>query len=82
MYGIFMGGGDLANDYTLKFSMPYKFTAQLRNPKQLSASRARLMTRRNDVTAISFKGNLEISTPTTTEYNKEEFVIALKKHFF
>ena len=79
IYGIFMGGGDLADDYTLKSSMPYKFTTQLRNPKQSSTSEARLMTQRNDVTAISFKGNLEISTPTTTEYNKEEFVTALKE---
>ena len=78
--GILMGGSDLADDYTLKFSMPYTFTTQLRNPKQSSASKARLMTTRNDVTAISFKGNLDISTSTTTEYDKEEFVTALKEH--
>ena len=37
------------------------------------------MNRQSDVTAISFKGNLEISTPTATEYDKEEFVMALKE---
>ena len=79
MYGIFVGGSDLANDHTLKSSMPYKFTTQLRNPKQSSSSEARLMTWRNDVTEILFKENLEISTPTITEYNKEEFVTALKE---
>ena len=79
IYGIFMGGSDLADDYTLKSSMPYKFMTQLRNPKQSSVPEARLMTRRNDVTAISFKGNLEISTPAITEYDKEEFVTVLKE---
>ena len=37
------------------------------------------MNRQSDVLAISFKGNLEISTPTATEYNKEEFGMALKE---
>ena len=55
IYGIFMCGRDLADDYTLKSSMPYKFTTQLRNPKQSSASEARLMTRCNDVKTIPFK---------------------------
>ena len=29
--------------------------------------------------AISFKENLEISQPTVTEYDKEEFILALKE---
>ena len=79
IYGIFMGGSDLTNNYTLKSDTPYKYTTQLRNSKQSSVSEQRLMSRRSDVTAISFKGNLEISTPTATEYDKEEFVMALKE---
>ena len=66
IYGMLMGGSDLADDYTLKSSMPYKFTTQPHNPKQSSASEARLITRCNDVTAVLFKGNSEISTPSTT----------------
>ena len=46
--------------------MQYKFTTQLRNPKQSSAPEVRLMIQGNDVMAISLEGNLEISTPTTT----------------
>jgi len=70
IYGIFMGGSDLTNNYTLKSDTPYKYTTQLRNSKQSSVSEQRFMSRRSDVTAISFKGNLEISTPTATEYDK------------
>ena len=74
-----MGGSDLNDDYTLKTKLPYKFTTQLRNSKQSSSSEHMLMKRRSDATAITFKGNLEVSGTCITEYDKESYLTALKE---
>ncbi len=37
------------------------------------------MSKQNKAKAISSKDKLEISQPTSTEYNKEEFITALKE---
>ena len=79
IYGLFMGGSELNDDYTLKTNTPYKFTTQLRNSKQSSSSEQMLMKRRSDATAITFKGNLEVSETCITEYDKENFITALKE---
>ena len=79
IYGLFMGGSDLNDDYTLKTKLPYKFTTQLRNSKQSSSSEHMLMKRRSDATAITFKGNLEVSDTCITEYDKESYLTALKE---
>ena len=38
------------------------------------------MNYQSDSSSITFKGNLEISLPTVTEKNKEEFITTLKEH--
>ena len=74
-----MGGSDLNDDYTLKTKLPYKFTTQLRNSKQSSSSEHMLMKRRSDATAITFKGNLEVSDTCITKYDKESYLTAHKE---
>ena len=74
-----MGGSELNDNYTLKTNTPYKFTTQLRNSKQSSSSEQMLIKRHSDATAIIFKGNLEVSETCITEYDKENFITALKE---
>lgn len=80
MYGTYMGGSALDDDYELMNVRSYKYTTQLRNPKQLASSERSLMTARNDGTSIKFNGKLELSgtTTETAELDKEQFVAALK----
>ena len=78
IYGPYMGGSKLTDDYTLKSKSPYTFMRQIRNPKQSSYSEQTLMKRRSHATSITFKGNLEINVPCITEYNKEYFLQRLR----
>lgn len=79
IFGLFMGGSDLDDDYKLKSQAPYKLTTQLRNPKQSGSSEQSLMDARTDATKLKFHGKLETSADCTTEYDKEEFLTALRE---
>ena len=59
IYGLFMGGSELIDDYTLKSTTPYKLTTQLRNLKQSSSSEHILISARQNASSVSFQGNLE-----------------------
>eukprot|EP00979_Chaetoceros_neogracilis_P007259 scaffold1521_cov271-Chaetoceros_neogracile.AAC.67 len=69
----------VASDYTLVSTIPYKLTTQLRNAKQSSQSEHSLMDARTDSFKIKFHGKLETTPDCTTEYDKEEFLTALKE---
>ena len=71
IYGLYMGGSKLTDDYTLKSKPSYKFTTQLRNPKKSSYFEQTLMKHRSNATSITFKGNSEINVPCITEYDKK-----------
>ena len=79
IYGLFMGGSDLTNHYTLKSSTPYRLTTQLRNPKQSSSSERILISARQNTSSITFKGNLDTSANCTNEHDKEGFITALEE---
>jgi len=46
IYGLFMGGSELTDDYTLKSATPYTLTTQLRKSKQSSSSERILISAR------------------------------------
>ena len=79
-YGLFLGGSALDDKYQLINARPYKYTTQLRNPKQLASIEKTLMTARNDASSIKFNGKLELTggTTETAELDKEQFIAALK----
>ena len=79
IYGLFMGGSELTNNYTLKSTTPYKLTTQLRNPKQSSSSERILVSARQRAISVTFKGNLETPSNCTNEYDKEGFITALEE---
>ena len=77
--GLFMGGSELTNDYTLKSTTPYKLTTQLRNSKQSSSSERILISARQNDSLVSFKGNLENPSNCTNEYDTDGLVSALEE---
>ena len=79
IYGIFMGGSKLTDDYTLKSTTPYELTTQLQNSKQSSSSERILISARQNASSVTFKGNLETPSNCTNEYDKDEFVTALEE---
>ena len=79
IYGLYMGGSKLTDDYTLKSKSPYTCTMQIRNPKQPSYSEQTLIKRCSDTTSIKFNGSIEINISCITEYNKEEFITKLNE---
>ena len=56
-YGLFLGGSALDDKYQLINARPYKYTTQLRNPKQLASIEKTLMTARNDASSIKLMEN-------------------------
>ena len=78
IYGVFMGGSELTNNYTLKSSIPYELITQLRNPKKSSTFERILISVRQSTTSVTFKGNINTSSNCTNEYNKEGFITALE----
>ena len=64
IYGIFLGGRDLNDDYTPKFRTLYKFTTQLHINEQYNTFKGRITTRRNDTASIESKGTLKIHALT------------------
>ena len=79
IYGLFMGGSEVNDNYTLNTSTPYKFMTQIRNPKQSSLPKQMLMNCCSNIGTVTFKGNLEVSNDCITKYDKETFLIALKE---
>ena len=79
IYGLFMGGSDLTNNYSLKSKTPYRLTTQLRNPKHSSSSERILISARQNASSITFKGNLDTPVNCTNEYDKEGFITALEE---
>ena len=73
------GGSELANDYTLKLTTPYKLTTQLRNLKQSRSSERILVSARKSASSVTFKGNLETPSNCTNKYDKEGFIMTLEE---
>ena len=80
IYGIFLGGNELDNDYKLLGSRHYKFTGQRRGPKVVNSIEQTLHSLSNSKDSEKFTGKLE-TTPSanTNEIDKERFIKLLRK---
>ena len=78
IYGVYLGGSGLINDYRLAKVNSYKFTSQLRNIKQAGVSERILTNSREDSSLRKFNGKLEVPNTTSYEMDKEEFIESLK----
>ena len=76
--GLYQGGSKLSRKYELSGKANYKFTAQLRDQKILSANERSLQEKKNDSSVVKFNGSLDIKH-SSTELNKEEFQMAVKE---
>ena len=59
IYGIFVGGSDLDDNYRLTGTRHYKFTAQRRGPKVINSIEQALLSTIASKDADKFDGNLE-----------------------
>ena len=66
-HGIYMGGCGLNDRYELVRDKPYKFTAQLRNVKQMATNEQRLIDARVDSKITKVDGNLEVTKAESNE---------------
>ena len=79
IYGVYLGGSGLKDDYSLLKVNSYKFTSQLRNVKQAGISERTLMNSREDSSLRKFNGKLEVPNAATSfDMDKEEFNESLK----
>ena len=81
IFGLFVGGSDINDEYDLKIKSPYKQTNQLYTPKQSSSSERALMNARFDPSKFKFHGKLETPADCAVGNDKEEFLQAVKEQF-
>ena len=79
IYGIYLGGSGLTDDYNLTTPNSFHHVSQVLNHKQSNTNESTLILAIEDSTKPKFTGNLEISTSTAIEYDKESFIRALKE---
>ena len=78
IYGVYLGGSSLNDDYSLINVNSYRVTSQLRSIKQTGISEKNLINSREDSSLLKFNGKLEVSTSTTSsKMDKEEFIESL-----
>lgn len=83
LYGIYLGGSELTDDYELDGTHTYKYTAQRCHPKAIGSLEQALTDARDSTTTNSkFNGKLEVdktgSTRSEPEVDKAEFIKLLK----
>ena len=77
IFGIYVGGAPLDNQYELSHTDTYASTSQLRNEKQLSVAETSLHNQRNNTTTLKFNGNMDVkesNTASLTEMNLDMFL--------
>ena len=57
---------------------PYKLTTKHHTPKQYSSPKRALMYVRSDLSMLKYHGKLEKPVDCVTDYDKEEFIQAVK----
>lgn len=78
IYGLFIGGSELTNDYTIKSTTPYKLTTKFQNWKQSSSFKRIISSARQNASLVTSKRNLETSPNCSNEYNKDGFITTLE----
>ena len=80
MYGIFIGGSQLGNDYKLlPLRSFYRFSTQRRHEKTIASIEQKLRDARESITSVKFNGQLEATAGLSTEIGKEKFINLLRK---
>ena len=80
IYGIFLGGGELDDEYKLTGSCHYKFTGQRRGAKVVNSIEQSLLTAIESTDADKFNGNLEkTNSSPDNEIDKEAFIKLLRQ---
>ena len=76
--GYYIGGCSINDNYKLSHPNPFKYTSQLRNVKQLSSNKIKLIDNRSSISTMKFDGNLELTKSSPlTEMNKDQFFEAV-----
>ena len=79
IYGIYLGGAPLDVTYNLTAAHPFHHMSQERSPKQSNTNGSTLISAMEDNTKPKFTGNLDLTTSSATEYDKDSFIRAVKE---
>lgn len=82
IYGIYLGGSALDDSYHLTAEANltnFRHISQVRSPKQSNTNESALIALMDDETKTKFKGNLDLTVTTSTEYDKDGFLHAVKE---
>ena len=79
IYGIYLGGSALDDAYKLTSDNTFHHVSQVRSVKQANSNETTLISNMEDNTKIKFNGNLELTTCSLTEFDKDGFLRAVKE---
>ena len=79
LYGLYIGGSGLDQDYQPKDRNSYSYASQRRNVKTISSIERDLVTARDSTTNLKFDGRLEPVVTSTTEVGKVRFLTLLER---
>jgi hypothetical protein len=79
MYGVYIGGCPLGDDYLPKKTLSYHFSSQRRHVKTISTIESNLIKARDSTITLKFNGQLEAVVGSATEVGKEKFLVMLKR---
>ena len=79
IYGIYLGGAPLNPTYNLETENCFHHVSQVRNVKQANTNESALILHMEDSTKIKFKGNMELTACSSSEFDKDGFLPALKE---
>ena len=79
IYGIYLGGSALDATYKLTSDNTFHHVSQVCSVKQANSNETTLISNMEDNTKIKFNGNLELTSCSLTEYDKDGFLHAVKE---
>ena len=79
MYGVYIGGSPLGDDYLPTKTLSYHFSSQRRHVKTIGTIESNLIKARDSTTTLKFNGQLEAVVRSATEIGKEKFLVMLKR---
>jgi hypothetical protein len=80
MYGVYIGGSPLGDDYLPTKTLSYHFSSQRRHVKTIGTIESNLIKARDSTNTFKFNGQLEaVVLGSATEVGKEKFLVMLKR---
>ena len=80
IYGPYVGGAALTNNYQLEHTDTFSFASQVRSLKQTQLNENTLKTYMNDITKLKFDGKLDPSSDSSNELDKEKFIELIREN--